>query len=134
MLVGAAGKLSGYHGGYQFPSGEQYPDNLPYVSMRMLVASFGTLCVPFNFIIAKNLGFTDTTAVLVGLMTLFEVGLVGITRLILLDSMLLFFGLAVMTFYTAFRRPDTQAFSFRWHFYLLMTGLSLGAVSRYIKL
>ncbi len=130
MLVGLAGKLSGYHGGYQFPSGEKYPENMPYVSMRMLIASFGTLCVPFNFIIAKNLEFTDTTAVLVGVMTLLEVGLVGITRLILLDSMLLFFSLAVMTFYTSFRRLEIKEFSFRWHFYLLLTGVCLGAVSR----
>lgn len=130
MLVGLAGKLSGYHGGFKFQSGEKYPETVPYVSMRMIIASFGTLCVPFNFIIAKNLGFTDTAAVLVGFMTLLEVGLIGITRLILLDSMVLFFTLAVMTFYTAFRRPNIKEFSFRWHLYLLLTGLSLGAASR----
>ena len=63
------------------------------------------------------------------LATLLEVGLVGITRLILLDSMLIFFGLAAVTFYTAFRRFDARPFSPRWHWNLLLTGAALGCVA-----
>lgn len=129
MLVGLAGRLSGYTGGYSFSSGEKYPENIPYVKMRMIVATFGSLCVPFSYILAKNLGFCDATSLMVGSLTLLEVGLVAITRLILLDSMLLFFGLAVMTFYTAFRRYSSNAFSARWHVNLLFTGISIGCVS-----
>ena len=132
MLVGLAGRLSGYTGGWGFNSGEVYPEHIPYVKMRMIVATFGSLCVPFSFILAKNLGLSDATSVMIGAMTLLEVGLIGITRLILLDSMLLFFGLAVMTFYTAFRKQqqnNKSEFSPRWHFNLFLTGVSIGCVS-----
>ena len=129
MLVGLAGRLSGYTGGYGFTSGEIYPENIPYVKIRMIIATFGALCVPFSYILSKNLGFSDPTSLMIGAMTLLEVGLIGITRLILLDSMLLFFGLAVMTFYTAFRRYSKEEFSPRWHFNLLLTGVSIGCVS-----
>jgi dolichyl-phosphate-mannose-protein mannosyltransferase len=130
MLVGLAGRLSGYTGGYGFASGEVYPDNIPYVKMRMIIATFGSLCVPFSYILSKNLGFSDATSLMIGSLTLLEVGLIGITRLILLDSMLLFFGLAVMTFYTAFRKfAKVEEFSARWHFNLMMTGVSIGCVS-----
>ena len=130
MLIGLAGRLSGYNGGYGFNSGEVYPENIPYVKMRMIVATFGSLCVPFSYILSKNLGFSDPTSLMIGALTLLEVGLIGITRLILLDSMLLFFGLAVMTFYTAFRKfSKVEEFSPRWHFNLFMTGVSIGCVS-----
>ena len=130
MLIGLAGRLSGYSGGYGFTSGEKYPDNVPYVKMRMIIATFGSLTVPFSYILSKNLGFSDATSLMIGSMVLLEVGLVGITRLILLDSLLLFFGLSVMTFYTAFRKYSNDPFSTRWHFNLLFTGISIGCVSR----
>lgn len=129
MLIGLAGRLSGYTGGWGFGSGEVYPENIPYVKMRMIIATFGSLCVPFSYILSKNMGLSDPTSLMVGALTLLEVGLVGITRLILLDSMLIFFGLAVMTFYTAFRKYSNEPFSPRWHFNLLMTGAAIGCVS-----
>ena len=129
MLVGLAGRLSGYTGGYGFSSGEVYPENIPYAKMRMILATFGALCVPFAYILSKNLGFSDPTSLMIGSLTLLEVGLVAITRLILLDSILLFFGLAVMTFYTAFRKYSNEPFSPRWHFNLLMSGTAIGCVS-----
>lgn len=132
MLIGLAGRIAGYTGGYAFTSGEKYPPNVPYVAMRMIVAAFGSLTVPFGYVIAKNLGFSEATCLLTGAMCLLEVGLVSITRLILLDSMLIFFVLAVMTFYTAFRKQAARPFTLRWHFNLLLTGAAIGCVSRYI--
>jgi len=129
MLVGLAGKISGYDGGWGFQSGTEYPPEIPYVKMRMVIATFGALCVPFSYVLAKNLGLSDPVSVLIALTTLLEVGLIGITRLILLDSMLLFFGMATMTFYTAFRRYDSTPFCFRWHWNLLLTGAAIGCVS-----
>ena len=129
MLIGLAGRLSGYTGGWGFSSGEVYPENIPYVKMRMIVATFGSLCVPFSYILSKNLGLSDPTSIMIGALILLEVGLIGITRLILLDSMLIFFGLAVMTFYTAFRKHSKAEFSPRWHFNLFLTGVSIGCVS-----
>jgi dolichyl-phosphate-mannose-protein mannosyltransferase len=127
MLVGLAGKLSGYNGGFKFESATPYPEDLPYVKMRMIIATFGAMCVPFSYVLARNLGLSEPVSLLVGATALLEVGLIGITRLILLDSMLLFFGMAAVTFYSAFRLQ--RPFSLRWHWNLMLTGAAIGCVS-----
>ncbi|KDN50774.1 hypothetical protein RSAG8_01272, partial [Rhizoctonia solani AG-8 WAC10335] len=43
MLVGLAGLLSGYNGGFEFKSGEKYPDSVPYITMRVMLALFGVM-------------------------------------------------------------------------------------------
>ena len=45
MLVGLAGLLSGYNGGFEFKSGNEYPADVPYTAMRILLASFGVMLV-----------------------------------------------------------------------------------------
>jgi dolichyl-phosphate-mannose-protein mannosyltransferase len=117
MLVGLAGLLSGYDGSYEFKSGEMYPEHVPYVAMRVILATFGVLMVPLGWYTAVELGMSTRACHLVALMclcgafvriltaqllrplTLFttDVAWLVISRFILLDSMLLFF-----TFTTVF--------------------------------
>ena len=103
MLVALGGKLAGYDGSFDFGSGGDYPDTVPYVGMRMFVAAFGTLIVPLNYMTAVQLRLGKWATLLVAAMTLFDNGFIGITRLILLDSMLLFFTAATVFCYTLFR-------------------------------
>ena len=112
MLVGLAGVLSGYNGGFDFKSGLAYPDEVPYTTMRVLMAMFGVGMVPIAWWTAGELGWTRqsrhlvTLCVLLGMSTrvsprhmtlmrsrlyLVDVGWLCISRFILLDSMLLFF-------------------------------------------
>ena len=115
MLVGLAGLLSGYDGSFEFKSGETYPDNVPYVAMRVLMATFGVLMVPLGWYTAVEFGMSTRACHLVALMCLcgalflvcvdaflqadllIDVAWLCISRFILLDSMLLFF-----TFTTVF--------------------------------
>jgi len=97
IIVGLAGLLSGYDGGYEFKSGEMYPEDVPYVAMRVLLATFGVLMVPLGWYTAVELGMSTRACHLVALMCLFDVAWLCISRFILLDSMLLFF-----TFTTVF--------------------------------
>jgi dolichyl-phosphate-mannose-protein mannosyltransferase len=70
MLVGFAGLLAGYDGGFEFKSGETYPEGLPYVAMRVILASFGVAMVPLSWYTAEALGFSQRACHLVALMVL----------------------------------------------------------------
>jgi dolichyl-phosphate-mannose-protein mannosyltransferase len=61
MLVGLAGVLSGYNGGFEFKSGETYPDTVPYTAMRVMLASFGVMLVPIAWWTAGELGWSRYT-------------------------------------------------------------------------
>lgn len=114
MIVGLVGLLSGYNGHFEFKSGEQYKEDVPYVAMRVMLATFGVLMVPLAWYTSKELGFSNRGAHIVTLMVLCgtsnvdhrrivkaysyaDVAWLAISRFILLDSMLLFF-----TFTTVF--------------------------------
>ena len=70
MLVGLAGLLAGYDGSFEFKSGEAYPENVPYVAMRVMMAMFGVAMVPLGWYTAVELGMSWRACHLVALMVL----------------------------------------------------------------
>lgn len=70
MLVGLTGLLTGYDGGFDFESGKVYPDNVPYVAMRVLMATYGVALVPLGWYTAVELGMSPWACHLVALMVL----------------------------------------------------------------
>lgn len=70
MLVGLAGLLAGYDGSFEFKSGETYPDSVPYVAMRVMMAMFGVAMVPLGWYTAVELGMSWRACHLVALMVL----------------------------------------------------------------
>lgn len=126
MLVGLAGLLSGYDGSFEFKSGEAYPDHVPYVAMRVMMAMFGVALVPLGWYTAVELGMSWRACHLVALMVLLgasyfifysrirhkpsftDVGWLCISRFILLDSMLLFFTFTTVFFLTKFHNQQYQ--------------------------
>ncbi|KAG8746504.1 Protein O-mannosyltransferase 2 [Ceratobasidium sp. 414] len=111
MLVGLAGLLSGYNGGFEFKSGEKYPDTVPYVTMRVMLALFGVAMVPLAWFTAKELRFTNRACHLVTIMTLCDLAWLCISRFILLDSMLLFFTCTTVFCLTKF---VNQQYHVKW--------------------
>jgi dolichyl-phosphate-mannose-protein mannosyltransferase len=71
MLVAFVGLLSGYDGSFEFKSGEQYPSNVPYVTMRILLSFFGMAMIPLGWYTAKELHFSLRARHLVAFMALF---------------------------------------------------------------
>jgi dolichyl-phosphate-mannose-protein mannosyltransferase len=71
MLVAFVGLVSGYNGSFEFKSGEQYPSNVPYISMRVLLSFFGVAMVPLGWYTAKELHFSMRARHLVACMVLF---------------------------------------------------------------
>ncbi|KIM58534.1 glycosyltransferase family 39 protein [Scleroderma citrinum Foug A] len=129
MLVALAGLLSGYNGTFEFKSGEKYPDSVPYVAMRVMMAMFGVALVPLGWYTAVELGMSPWACHLVALMVLCDVGWLCISRFILLDSMLLFFTFTTVFFLTKFHNQQYQSFSFDWWLWLSLTGISIGCVT-----
>lgn len=129
MLVALGGYLAGVDGAFEFPSGSKYPEGFNYVFMRMFVASFGTLIVPFTYLTAVQLRLGRHAAYLCAAMALFENGFIGITRLILLDSMLICFTSAAALSYTTFRNQESRPFSVKWWAWMVATGVAIGCVS-----
>ncbi|KAF6747728.1 glycosyltransferase family 39 protein [Ephemerocybe angulata] len=59
MTVGLAGLLSGYGGRFEFKPGEVYPDTVPYVAMRVMLATFGVLMLPLAWFTSVELGMAQ---------------------------------------------------------------------------
>ncbi|KAI6103674.1 glycosyltransferase family 39 protein [Pisolithus sp. B1] len=129
MLVAFAGLLSGYDGNFEFKSGEKYPDTVPYVAMRVMMATFGVALVPLGWYTAVELGMSPWSCHLVAVMVLCDVAWLCISRFILLDSMLLFFTFTTVFFLTKFHNQQYQSFSFDWWLWLALTGISIGCVT-----
>lgn len=128
MLVGLSGYMAGYNGSFEFKSGETYPEELNYTSMRVFNSAFGALCVPLAYYTAKELQFRKLTVWFVALMVLCENSYTTISRFILLDSMLLFFTFTTVFCWAKFHTYRKDAFSPEWGLWLMLTGVSIGCV------
>ncbi|KAJ3410512.1 hypothetical protein HDV05_003669 [Chytridiales sp. JEL 0842] len=149
MMLAAAGWFAGYDGSFLFDEiGDDLIKNkVPYVTMRALPALCGSLVPVLVFLILKEVGASVGGAVFGAMLLVLDNALITQSRLILLDAMLLLFG--VMCTYTwikfhkerqrfvpySFRlfRNDSnnktyRPFSKDWWFWLASTGVSLGLV------
>jgi dolichyl-phosphate-mannose-protein mannosyltransferase len=98
--------------------------------MRMLPALMGVSLIPLTYLTLRALGTSVTTATLGGILITFENGLIAQSRLILLDSPLIFFTALTIFLWVKFSNEDYYGtpFSKLWWRYLFLSGLSLGAV------
>lgn len=133
LLITLAGWLAGFDGGFDFKEiGKDYLEpGVPYTAMRMFPAICGILLVPTMFLTLKAYGCRTTTAALGAGLIIFENGLLTQARLILLDSPLMittaFTAMAFTSFSNQHELGPSKAFSATWWFWLVMTGLGLGA-------
>lgn len=131
MLVGFSGYLAGYNGSWDFPSGQEYPEYIDFVKMRMFNATFGALMVPIAYFTMKQIGYNRKVTWLFTLMVCLETTYTTLARFILLDSMLLFFTCTtVLCFYRfhSHNRIPEKVFTKKWFKWLILTGVSIGCV------
>lgn len=128
MLVGLSGYIAGYNGSFGFDSGTDYPDYVNYTTMRVFNGVFNALCVPLAYFTAKRFKLSLPSVWLVTIMLLLENSYITLGKLILLDSMLVFFTILSVFFLSAFHSQQRNPFSLKWWLYLFCTGLSLGCV------
>ena len=134
LLVTLSGWLSGFKGDFNFHDiGVEYKRHaVPYVGMRTFSGVFGVATVPFSFLTVLALGGSRISALTAALLVLFENSLVTQSRLILLDSYLIFFTAASLMFWSLFSRLDRRRenqWTLQWWTALSLTGFSLGCAS-----
>lgn len=132
MLITLSAFVGGFDGRFDFKDiGKDYLEpKVPYVIMRLFPAVLGLALVPLTFLTLLALRLSLASALLGSLLITFENALTTQSRLILLDSYLVFFTALTMFLWTRFSALDSDglAFTERWWRYLTLTGLSLGAV------
>lgn len=97
--------------------------------MRLVPAFMGVATVPISYITLRGLDCRATTALLASLFITFENGLITQSRHILLDSPLIFFTALTILLWTGFCNEDKhEPFTETWWSWLVLSGLSLGAV------
>lgn len=129
LLITAAAFISGFNGDFNFEEIGKVFENAPYVAMRMVPATFGVATVPIAYLTLRALDCRATTALLASIFLTFENGLVTQSRHILLDSPLVFFTALTVFLFVGFSNEDKkEPFTTQWWTWLILTGLSLGAV------
>lgn len=103
---------------------------VPYVVMRAFSAVLGLALIPITFLTLIALRLSLATAILGALLVTFDNALITQSRLILLDSYLVFFTALTIYFWVRFANLDAEgkAFTKRWWQTLALTGVALGAV------
>ncbi|KAJ1779767.1 hypothetical protein J3F80_001588 [Coemansia sp. RSA 2526] len=131
MMFAAVGRLAGYDGVFDFKSiGLDYiAANVPYVAMRLMPALLGAATVPATYATVRACGYAMDTAALAALLVCVENGLVTQSRLILLDSPLVFFTVLTLLCWSMFWTVQDRPFSRVWWAWLLATGLTMGCAA-----
>ncbi|KAF9205741.1 hypothetical protein BGZ49_003582 [Haplosporangium sp. Z 27] len=128
MLIAFTGWLFGLDPSFDFKEiGLDYlAPKVPYVAMRMLCGLMGVAVVPMAFYTVKNSGHSLHASILAALLILFENAIATQSRLILLDSPLIFFTAFTALAWTNFHNQRKYPFSDDWFIWLFLTGLGLG--------
>ncbi|XP_063000987.1 protein O-mannosyl-transferase 1 isoform X3 [Elgaria multicarinata webbii] len=124
MLLAFGGYLGGFDGNFLWNRiGAEYTSNVPVWVLRLLPAMAGALCIPLAYQILVELHFSHFVALGAALLLLFENSLITQSRLMLLESILIFFILLAVLSYLKFYNSQKQSsFSARWWFWLLLAG------------
>ena len=148
LLITLAGWLGGFNGDFDFKDiGKDYVEpGVPYVAMRLVSGLMGVMTIPTMFLTLKATGCHTLTAAMGGALLIFgipsipppsanltgvENGLLTQSRLILLDSPLVactaFTTMCFTCFTNQHEQGPSKAFDASWWFWLVTTGLGLGA-------
>ncbi|KAI9012304.1 dolichyl-phosphate-mannose,protein O-mannosyl transferase [Hyaloraphidium curvatum] len=129
MLIALVGWMVGYNGHFDFDNiGDDYvKNNVPYVALRSLSAILGGLLVPLVVDLGRRLGFGMGASVLAGAMVLFDNALISQSRLILLDSMLIFNTILAAYCWVRFFNERHSPYSKKWWGWIFATGFMLAA-------
>lgn len=126
QLIALVAYFAGYDGKFKFDRiGSPYPEGVPLFALRALPAVFGSLILPTAYHVMLELGLSQWTALLAGLLLLLDNALLTQSRFILMESMLLFFALFGILCVLKFRHCYDKTYSFGWFFYLTTASISL---------
>jgi dolichyl-phosphate-mannose-protein mannosyltransferase len=130
LLYAFVGWLVGYDGSFLLENiGDSYTDNkIPYIAYRSVPALLSSFTVSIIFLIMKEAGYSLPASVLAASIVLFDNAHVTLTRLIMLDAMLVFSIACAIYSYIRFHKQRYTPFSYFWWKWLFLTGIALSAV------
>ena len=148
LLIALGAKLGGYSdylnnfGVFDFASiGEKFPQELNYVSFRIMPAIFGGLIPLVVFLFLDALKLPRKFAFFAGLTLVFENALIVQSHNILMDSFLIFFGFLGLWLFLKAREKNynkllllLMSFSLTFSFSIKWTGLSFWGLAGLITL
>ncbi|KAI8973653.1 glycosyltransferase family 39 protein [Mycotypha africana] len=128
ILITWAAQVAGFDGQFDFKKiGKDYIEpRVPYTPIRAFCALNGVMLVPFAYWTMRGCGYSMPTAILTAAMILYENGFITNNRLILLDSILLFFTAFTILAWINFRRYTHRPFTLKWWKWMVLTGIGLG--------
>lgn len=119
------GWICGWDGKFEFAAiGDQFDNNVPFVAMRLLSASFGILAIIFTYLGLRVNFVGPTVSFFTAIMMIIENSMVTQSRFMFLDSALLLTMSMTWYFYGKFK--SQKPFSFQWYQTLHLCGLCLG--------
>ncbi|KAJ1805211.1 dolichyl-phosphate-mannose-protein mannosyltransferase, partial [Coemansia sp. RSA 2599] len=89
LLLTAIYAALGYSGDFDFESGQAYPSSVPIASARCVQALLGALLAPVSVVVLHAMRLPPACAWLAGFFAALDNALIGISRIVVLDSMLL---------------------------------------------
>lgn len=106
LMLAAVGYMIGFNGIYQFSNiGESYAKHqVPYIVLRAFPAFLNVLSVGLAYHILKQSGYSVLTCFTVATLYALDNGFIAQNRLILLDSILIFYMLTAIYSYIRFRK------------------------------
>lgn len=130
LLIALVAYLTGYDGHFKFNNiGDSYlSHSVPYIPLRCLSATLGTLTVPLVFNTMKESGYSVLTCCFSAILIALDNAHVTETRLILLDATLIFSVACSVYCYVRFTKQRRNPFSQNWYLWLALTGVSLSCV------
>ncbi|KAI5172857.1 dolichyl-phosphate-mannose-protein mannosyltransferase [Nematocida sp. LUAm3] len=121
MLCALSGYIFRISKEFLFESEEIYPSSVDYVGMRIFNGVFGSLLAPLLFSTLRSLNFSYVCSWCISMSFAWDNALIAISRIVLLDSFLLFFILLTELFFSrSLIRGNTSSSS------LLLLGVSMG--------
>jgi len=128
MMIAGAGYLAGFDGRFSFDKiGQEYAEGVPLWHLRFLPAFCGSLMTPTVYLIMTELGLTHYAGALAGFMVLFDTAVLAQSRFILMESIMMFFGLASLLCVLKFRKVSCSPFTKPWFLWLSLSALLMAA-------
>lgn len=126
QLIAAVAYLAGFDGKFKFDRiGSPYSETVPLLALRFVPAFFGSLLVPLAYHLMLELGLTQWTSLLAGILILLDNALLTQSRFILMESMLLYFSLFGILCVLKFLQQRERPYSFQWWIWLVFASASL---------
>merc|ERR1712223_1896157 len=128
LMIAFSGYISGFEGGsFGFDKiGSSYPEDVPYVVLRLVPAVFGALLTPTVFLILSELQAIAYAGYLDSFMVVFDTALLTQSRFILLESLMIFFAMMSVLSALKMRHYYEKPFGLGWTLWLVAASVNIG--------